>query len=192
MKIFKSEHRNVAGARILLIISIYFVLATLISCKNKNKKEQAERIWTDGSEAKEIKATVEDYVSFVNDDQNKMMFYHAYTSEALMKMTLAVSAIAGKTDPDIKSDLEKAEKNAAQILENPIENSYVGEIRETALVLSGVLQTIQAAKYPDLGKEAGSLRNSASAIDPGAGIVDQENAVNIFLLRSADLLEKMK
>ncbi|WP_439585810.1 hypothetical protein [Dyadobacter bucti] len=191
MKILKNEQQNIA-ARILTIGSICFALATLVACKDKNKKEQPERIWTDGIEANEINATIGDYVSFVNNDQNKMMFYHAYTSEALMKMTLAVCAIAGKTDPEINDDLEKAEGYVAQILDNPFETSHIGKIRKTALLLSGVLQTMQVAKYPGLSDEARSVRNSAAAIDPGTGIADQENAVTIFFLKGADLLDKMK
>ncbi|GLU57408.1 hypothetical protein Dfri01_68690 [Dyadobacter frigoris] len=173
-------------------LSLAMLLATTIGCNDKKKEDTKEETsTTDAMSVKENNSTVAEYVTFVSNDKNKMELDHAYTNEALLKLTSAVDAMAGEVDYDIKADLEKARESANKITENPFETSHADEIRKAAEILSGSLQNIQIAKYPGLSSEAAQVKSSAMAIDPKILTLDQKDAVKGFFAKSADLLEKM-
>jgi len=174
-------------------ISMVFLLAVSISCGTKDKEEEStgDTTMTDAMDVKEGNSTVNEYVTFVNNDKNKMALDHAYTNEALLKLTSAIDAMAVEVDFDIKADLDKAKQSANKITENPFETSHADEIRKAAEILSGSLQNIQVAKYPGLSNEAEQVTNAAMAIDPKVLTLDQKDAVKTFFARSSDLLEKM-
>ncbi|MGA9652192.1 hypothetical protein [Pedobacter sp.] len=172
--------------------SIVFLLATSISCKDKEKQENAQETDTaDAMSVKEDNSTVDAYVTFVNDDKNKMALDHAYTNEALLKLTSAIDAMAGEVDFDIKADLDKARQSANKITEDPFETSHADEIRKAAEILSGSLQNIQVAKFPSLASDAEQVKSAAMAIDPKVLTLDQKEAVKSFFAKSSDLLDKM-
>jgi hypothetical protein len=173
-------------------MSIVFLLAMSISCKDKKKQENAQKTdMIDAMNVKQDNSTVNAYITFVNNDKNKMALDHAYTNEAFLKLTSAIDAMAGEVDFDIKADLDKAKQCANKITENPFETSHADEIRKAAEILSGSLQNIQEAKFLSLANDADQVKSAAMAIDPKVLTLDQKEAVKSFFSKSSDLLEKM-
>lgn len=174
-------------------ISMVFLLAVSISCGSKDQeKEQAgDTTMTDVMDVKEANSTVAEYVTFIGNDQNKMALDHAYTNEALLKLTSAVDAMASEVNFDIKADLDKAKQCANKITEDPFETSHADEIRKAAEILSGSLHNMQVAKYPSLSSEAEQVKSAAMDIDPKILTLDQKDAVKTFFAKCSDLLEKM-
>ncbi|TDE18125.1 hypothetical protein [Dyadobacter psychrotolerans] len=174
-------------------ISMVFLLAVSISCGTKDKEEEktGETTMNDATDVKEDNSKVAEYVTFIGNDQNKMALDHAYTNEALLKLTSAVDAMASEVNFDIKADLDKARQCANKITENPFETSHADEIRKAAEILSGSLQNMQVAKYPGLSNEAEEVKSAAMAIDPKTLTLDQKDAVKAFFAKCSDLLEKM-
>ncbi|MGA9651723.1 hypothetical protein [Pedobacter sp.] len=176
----------------LASVSVAVLLATSIGCSSKENEEKTEETaMTDAMDVKEDNGTVNEYVTFVNNDKNKMALDHAYTNEALLKLTSAIDAMAGEVDFDIKSDLDKAKACANKITKDPFDTSHADEIRKAAEILSGSLHNIQVAKYPGLLNEAEQVKSAAMAIDPKVLTLDQKDAVKTFFAKSSDLLTKM-
>ena len=115
----------------------------LVSCDSDKKEDKADTVTTDAMDIKENNSTVTEYITFVSNDKNKMTLDHAYTNEALLKLTSATSAMAGEVGFDIKGDLDKAKECADKITKNPFETSHADEIRKAADILSSVLQNMQ-------------------------------------------------
>ena len=131
------------------------------------------------------------YVAFINADTNTMSLDHAFTNEALIKLTDAVDAMATETGFDVKVDIAKAKQYADEITRDPMSNTHADKIRSAAYVLGNALQNLQQAKYPGLSNEATDVKSAATAIIPETLTLDQRNAVKSFFRKAANLLTKM-
>ncbi len=131
------------------------------------------------------------YVTFINSDTNTMGLDHAFTSEALTKLTNAVDAKATEAGYDVKAEIAKAKQLADEITADPLVITHADKIRSAADVLSTALQNMQQAKYPALSTEGADIKSAASAIDPQKLTLDQRDAVKSFFKKAADLLSKM-
>ena len=134
---------------------------------------------------------VASYVTFINSDTSKMSLDHAFTSEALTKLTDAVDAMATEADYDVKADIAKAKQLADEITSDPLVTTHADKISSAADVLSTALQNMQQAKYPGLSAEAADVKSAAAAINPETLTLDQRDIVKSFFTRAADLLNKM-
>lgn len=140
---------------------------------------------------RENNSTVGAYITFINSDTNTMSLDHAYSSEALTKLTDAVDAMATEAGYDVKVDIDKARQYAEEITKDPLVTTHADKIRSAADVLSTSLQNLQQAKYPSLSAEATDVKSAAAAITPETLTLDQRDAVKLFFKKAADLLKKM-
>ncbi len=136
-------------------------------------------------------ATVNSYVSFVEEHRDQMGQDHEFTSEALTKLVNATEAMAAEINYDIRNDIDSVRMQADKVTQEPTATSHANSIREAADVLAGALQQIQKNAFPDLSNEADQVKNAASDIDGNELTLDQKDEVNNFFSESADLLEKM-
>ena len=142
-------------------------------------------------DVKENNSTVAAFVSFVENDTNRMSLDHAYTNEALLKLKAATKAMAGEIGYEIQADLEKVEESAILITNDSFETSHTKNIRNAADKSTTALQNMQLAKYPWLSEEVDALKNASTAINPDALTLEQKDAVKNYFAKAADLLEKM-
>jgi hypothetical protein len=131
------------------------------------------------------------YVSFINSDTNTMGIDHAFTSEALTKLTNAVDAKATEVGYDVKADISRAKQLADEITSDPNVITHADKIRSAADILSAALQNLQHSKFTGLSAEAADVKSAAAAIDPKKLTLDQRDAVKSFFSKAADLLNKM-
>ncbi len=134
---------------------------------------------------------VASYVTFINSDTSTMSLNHAYTSEALTKLTDAIDAMATEAGYDVKVDIAKAKQYALEITKDPMLTNHADKIRSAADVLSTSLQNMQQAKYPELSTEAADVKSAAAAINPDTLTLNQRKIVKSFFKKAADLLIKM-
>ena len=142
-------------------------------------------------DVKENNSTVAAYVNFVENSNRKMSLDHAYTNEALLKLTDATNAMANEVGYEVRVDLEKVKEYAKMITEDPFETTHADNIRKADDVLTNLLQNIQKAKYPDLANEVEELKSAAAAIKPEVLTLEQKDAVKNYFAKAADLLKKM-
>lgn len=131
------------------------------------------------------------YVNFIESDNNRMTMNHAFTHEAIIKLTNATIAIADDADYKIKSDMDMVKEYAEAITEDSLDTIHADDIKKAADIVTNVLQNIQLAKYPGLTNEVTELRNASNSIDPDVFTLDQKGAVKSFFNSAADLLKKM-
>jgi hypothetical protein len=140
---------------------------------------------------KENNSTVAAFVSFVKNDTSRMSLDHAYTNEALLKLTAATNAMAGEIGYEIQADLEKVEESASLITRDPFDTSHAKNIRNATDKSTTALQNMQLAKYPWLSEEVEELKSASNAINPDVNTLEQNVAVKNYFAKAADILDKM-
>lgn len=186
----KIEKKKPVWPWILLVLGLLAAAWFFFFRNDKDEPvETAEK--TTQVDTTENNSTVAAYITFINSDTNTMSLDHAFTSEALTKLTDAVDAKATETGYDVKVDIAKAKQHADEITKDPMSTIHADKIRSAADVLSTSLQNMQQAKYPGLSNEATDVKNAAAAINPETLTLDQRDVVNSFFRKAADLLNKM-
>ncbi len=195
----KIEKKKLVWPWILLGIGVIAVLIYFLAFHDYNEKmneapKTSELIGTKETDlisVNENNSTVEAYVNFVETGKNKMTLDHAYTNEALLKLTEATNAIADEVGYEVRADLEKVNEYAEMITNDPFETTHADNIRNADDILTKVLQNIQKAKYPGLTNEAAELKIASESIKPGVLTLDQKDEVKTFFSKASDLLQKM-
>jgi CHASE3 domain sensor protein len=192
----KIEKKSAVWPWILLGLGILALLIYLLFSYTHNESVETnfETNNTEGTKlinVRENNSTVAAFVSFVNNDTNKMSLDHSYTNAALLKLTQAIEAMAAETGYNVRADVDKAKEYTNKITHDPSETTHADNIRKAADILSASLQNMQQAKYPELATEAEELRRAAASIDPGVLTLDQKDAVRSFFGKAANLLQKM-
>jgi len=186
----KIEKKKTIWPWLLLVLGI-LVAAWFLFFRNDKAKpaETVDKI--ELIEIHENNTIVATYVAFINSDTNKMSLDHAFSNEALTKLTDALEAMANEADYDVKADIAKTKQLVDEITKDPLVSNHADKIRNVADVLSTSLQNLQQAKYPGLAAEAAEVKSAAAAIDPITLTLDQRGAVKSFFRKAADLLTKM-
>ncbi|MEO6000231.1 MAG: hypothetical protein ABIN89_25565 [Chitinophagaceae bacterium] len=186
----KIEKKKPLWPWILLVLGL-LVAAWFVFFRNDKK----ETIQTADNKAlinvHENNSTVAAYVTFINSDTSTMSLDHAYSSEALTKLTDAVDAMATEAGYDVKLDIAKAKQYADEITKDPLVTTHADKIRSAADVLGTSMQNMQQAKYPELSNEAADVKSAAGSINPETLTLDQQDAVKTFFRKAANLLSKM-
>lgn len=180
---------------ITFIFSTIFISVMAVGC-NDNKKDSKTTSDTlpvlSVHNESDNNNTISEYINFVSADNNKMKLDHAYTSEALLKLTDATKAVADKAHYTINEDLNKIKDYAKQVTEDKLATTHANDIKKAADVITKVLGSIQEMKYPALSNEAGQLKEASSAINPDVLTLQQKNEIKKYFEKAADLLAKMK
>jgi len=186
----KIEKKKPVLPWILLVLGLFF--ATWFFFFRSDKEEPVETAdQTRLIDIRENNNIVTSYVTFINSDTNTMSLDHVFTSEALIKLTDAVDAMASEAGYDVNLDISKAKQYAQEITNDPVSTTHADKIRLAADKLSTALQNIQMAKYPELNAETADVKGAVSAINPETLTLDQRVAVKSFFRKAADLLNKM-
>ncbi len=139
----------------------------------------------------ENNSTVATFVRFVEVGNKEMTLNHAYTNEALLKLTKATNAMADEIKYDVRTDMDKVKEAEKEITIGKFNTSHANSIRDVTNILTNVLEKMQQAKYPELAKEVAELRNASDSIKPDVLTLDQKDNVKTFFSKAADLLKKM-
>ncbi len=190
MKKNSSVNRNFNWFRLVSRLSLVVLIFSFDACKNKEEKT-SEGDTADLVAVRENNSTVNAFVSFIANDKNKMTLDHAYTNEALMKLTDATDAMANEIGYNAKGDISEVKKYALKITNDQFETTHANDIRKSTDIITNVLQNMQQAKYPGLATDITALRSASASINPDVLTLDQKDAVKSFFGKAADLLEEM-
>jgi hypothetical protein len=184
----KIEKRKPMWPWLLLSLGLAAALIYFITFRDKNdeKKEIIELI-----SVSEKNTTVDDYVNFIESDSNKMSLDHAFTNDALLRLTDATDAMADEIDVELQTDLDKVDEYAEMITKDPLDTSHANSIRKATDILTNALHEIQKANYSGLKNEVAELRAASESINPDVLTLNQQIEVKVFFQKAADLLKKM-
>ncbi|MGY8910818.1 MAG: hypothetical protein ACKVIG_13310, partial [Flavobacteriales bacterium] len=121
----------------------------------------------------------------------KMGIDHEYSNGALMYLINAVEAKANELNIDIEADIEEARKNAEIITDDPESLNHANLIKDSGMIISRALTTIQKSEYPNLTTEASDVEMAVSKIKKDEQTLNQKDDVNRFFKSAETLLEKM-
>jgi len=130
------------------------------------------------------------FVDFVNS-KKQMSLDHAYTNEALIKLTDAVNSKANEVGYEVRADIAKVKGYARMITVDPYETTHAGYIRKAVDILTAELHNIQKAKYSDLANEMKELTRASESINPEVLTLNQKDAIKNYFAAASDLLQKM-
>lgn len=142
-------------------------------------------------DVKENNSTVAAFISFVENDTNRVSLNHAYTNEAFLKLSAATNAMADQIGYDGRADFDKVKESTSLITNEKFETSKAKNIRNATDISTTSLQNMQMAKYPKLANEVEELKRASNEIDPLANTLEQKDAVKNYFAKAADLLKKM-
>lgn len=131
------------------------------------------------------------YFQLVDDDTDTVGLSPKYTNEAMRKLTVATRAAAEQHEVDVSADLRSAESYTGNFTQESFDSSPADTIRVVTGDLATALIKIQEAKYPDLLKEANSLKAATVAIRADTLISEQPMEIKNFFRLAKDLLQKM-
>ena len=172
-------------SRLILVV----MALSVIACGEKKKASEEDK--ADLVAVRENNSTVNAFINFIANDKNRMTLDHAYTNEALVKLTDALSAMADEIDYSVKADIDKVKDYALKITNDPLATTHADDIRKSADIITTILENMQQAKYPGLENDITELRRASSSINPDTLTLDQKDAVKSFFSKAADVLEKM-
>lgn len=195
----KIEQKKQMWPWILVVLIIAALLLYFLMFRDNDKNTEAvteDDYITDTNEptlveVKENNLTVSAFVSFVENDTTRMSLDHAYTNEALLKLTAATNAMATEIGYDVQADLVKLEESANQIESEPFETSHAGNIKHATESATTALQNMQRAEYPELTNEVDELKSASASINPEELTLEQKVAVKNYFAKASDLLKKM-
>lgn len=171
----------------IVVVLIYFMYPNDLN----DETEKVPETTTALIEVNENNNIVTAFVDFIEIDSNRMSLEHAFTDEALSKLSDATNAMADAAGYVVKGDIDSVKMYAEMITQDSFETTHANNIRSACDILTKILQNIQLAKYSGLTTEAAELKNASIAINPDVLTLDQQDAVISFFNKAAVLLKKM-
>lgn len=189
----KIEKKTPKWPWVLVILAVLAVVAYFVLFGDESPDRMAENTETQEQVMQEPlqNSSVSAFVTFIDNDPDKMGLDHEFTNDALMKLTNATEAMSSEIDYDIEKDIEEVRKLAKKIKEDPFETTHANSIREAAGILAGAMDRMQSDAFPDLSSEANKVKKAANDINVDVLTLEQKGDVKGFFRESADLLEKM-
>ena len=182
---------------ILLVLAIFYFTSKKTAVLDEN--ETIEEVYEDENQNENMESenTVTAYETALTkysnyiDNTGKMGIDHEYSNGALLYLIEAVEEKADMLNIDIKADLEEARKNAETITEDPKALNHANLIKNSGMIISRALTTIQKSKYPDLMEEAADVEMTVTKIKDNEQTLNQKDDVNRFFESAESLLKKM-
>lgn len=168
----------------VLVLAIIAIVAYLLISGNRGGS-------SDLTGVNENNAIVSEYVNFVEADTLNMTTGHLHTSEAFLKLIDATEAMAREIGYADVDDLNNARQHAVAIKDNPASTSHADHMKTTASTITDVMKGMQKAKYKGLDTDIRELENAVGAINPDSLAMDQEQKLENFFGKAANVLRKM-
>ena len=130
------------------------------------------------------------FVTFISNNTQTTLD-DSSTSEGLLRLAGAIESIATKTGYNLQADLDKAKQCANKMTKAPVATMRATNMRKATDILCNCLQTLQQARYPELGKIVKELKNTSATISPKILTGGQKSHIKSFFGKAALLLEKM-
>jgi hypothetical protein len=180
---------------ILLLLAVFYFTSKETAVIEEN--EPVEEVYQEPIEEVEneeyvaaSEAALIEYSDYIGNT-GKMGIDHEYSNGALMYLINAVEAKANELNIDIEADLEEARKNAEIITDEPESLNHANLIKDSGMIISRALTTIQKSEYPNLTTEASDVEMAVSKIKKDEQTLNQKDDVNRFFKSAETLLEKM-
>ncbi len=149
-------------------------------------------------EAEESIATVESYVTFINNNEWEMGLEHEYTHDALIMLTDAIESLANEVDYELGANLGEVRDIANTITEEPLSEQHGNRITEAFRILTDALMGMQQAYYPTLSEDVANmdedvtrLEEIARNLNPDELTLEQKEIVKSYFNQAAQVLNEM-
>lgn len=124
------------------------------------------------------------------EEDDKLGKDSTYTNNALLKLVDAVNAKAMEHDIDLDSNLDQMRKNAMNTSENAKSISSE-KIKNTGDKVMKALEELQKKEYPQLSEQIEEAKKSLSEIKTNEEMSNQQDKIEAFFNKTADVLRNM-
>ena len=134
---------------------------------------------------------VAEYNDYIVDDE-KMGVDHDYSKQSLIKLIDATEAVASSVNMDVKTDLDAARVDAAEITKDAEKLDHANKIKSASTRIVQALTKIQTQKFQDLNGSLKDVDAALAKIDPNVPTLKQKESVIQFFHKAGELLTNMK
>lgn len=179
------------AALVVLILLSWWVLGRSSSRRAPVVAESSGVV--DVAESATLTTAVDAYVQFVQGPRahDAMAVDHTFTVTGIRNLAAALEAIASAGGPDVQRELTALREQAGALQHDARAADHADRARELFITLSGLMTSIQEARFPAMREEVEDVRRVAQGIDPASPLLDQPNAVQAFFDRSAAAVRRM-
>ena len=136
---------------------------------------------------------VDAYLVFIGDARaaTRMAPDHEFVVEAIDKLAAALEALAAPTVTGVQRDLGALREQARALQRNASSTAHADSVRAAFVRLASLMSAVQAQQFPSHAESVERARQAAERLDPGRPLLEQREAVQRFLDRSADAIRSM-
>lgn len=189
---------------IILVIIILALLYFLVFA-NDNKKDMKDNntemvadstdwdqdsdttVWKTETDSMNSNEGVSGYLDYVNERSNRD--HMEYPENAMLKLVDAVEAKAYEMNYDLGNDRDELQNHVQELSKTTADDSK--ELKDTGEKVADVLKGMQEEKYPSLSNAVKELKTSAQNIEADTETTQQNEKLNAFFEKAADVLKKM-
>ncbi|ETZ19572.1 hypothetical protein [Pedobacter sp. V48] len=189
----KEIKKSIPIIKLLIIFSLLIFIISLVYI-NLFKTDQTITLRQGVTANKELKKkrTIKAFVDYV-DQQPNVTFNRKSLSVALFKLKKAIDAIALSTGYEFQyADLIIAEYDIERISREKLFSTQSYYLKKVTMILSNSLRKIQRQKYPDLEKQADTLKAASERFNGTDLKLDQDQKIKVFLSKATDLVNGMR
>ena len=179
------------AALVALILVSWWVLGRSSSSRAPVVAESGGGV--DVADSASLPTAVDTYIQFVQGTRarNAMAVDHAFTATGIRNLAAALEAIASAGGPDVQLELTALREQADALQQDLRATDHADRARELFITLSGLMTSIQEARFPGIREEVEDVKRTAQGINPASPLLDQPNAVQAFFDRSAAAVRRM-
>lgn len=120
---------------------------------------------------------------------------HEYTSRCVQALVAAIEGtvpIVAQAELGVEQAMMRARTAAEELASSPQEVDRHADLTHTAFAsIAGLIDEVQDQRYPALDPMAAELSEAAAAVNPGADLLDQGDAVQRFFVQAGAALRAM-
>ena len=138
-------------------------------------------------------APVKAYLEFIGDARaaTAMAPDHEFVATAIDRLAAALEALAAPRVSGVQRDLDALHAEARALQQQRTSMAHADTARAAFVRLTSLMSAVQAQQFPSHAAEVDRARQAAERLDPDRPLLEQRDAVQRFLDRSADAIRAM-
>jgi hypothetical protein len=136
---------------------------------------------------------VDAYLAFVGDARaaTRMAPDHEFVAEAIGRLAAALEALAAPGATGVQRDVDALREQARALQRDARSTAHADSVRAAFVRLASLMSSVQAQQFPLHADNVALARQAAERIDADRPLLEQREAIQQFLDRSADTMRGM-
>lgn len=180
---------------VLVVIALVVVWIAIDNGENtpavQTQTEQQEQS-EGGSEVTQANGAVEEFITFVQENEGNVDLHHEYTATGLTHLANALEAFAKEHDANVAQDgkINDLKQMADRLQKDPMSEQHADIMADAFKTAAGIMQELENNLSADQNK-ADQVMQAAEDIKPEELATEQKEEIKNFFEEAANTLEDM-